>query len=93
MAATDLETSRLRASAEVAAEAVAELQGRLADALALEALRLNERERAARTLMALFESGHPRLWVDPTPAQWISPPVWHLARGGGGRNGGSRVTE
>lgn len=44
--ATHLETSRLRASAELAADAVAELQGRLADALGMEAMRLHQRELA-----------------------------------------------
>jgi hypothetical protein len=43
--ATDLETSRLRASAELAVAAVAELQSRLADALGMEAMRLHQREQ------------------------------------------------
>ncbi|AZP22706.1 hypothetical protein EJC51_45695 [Streptomyces aquilus] len=48
VAATDLETSRLRASAQLGAEAVTELQGRLADALSTETMRLNQREQAGR---------------------------------------------
>ncbi|MCX5357202.1 hypothetical protein OG864_00150 [Streptomyces sp. NBC_00124] len=63
VAVTDLETSRLRASAQLGAEAVTELQGRLADALSLEAMRLNQREQAGRpptpTLLGL-DSGR---WV------------------------------
>ncbi|MEU6003431.1 hypothetical protein ABZ837_37175 [Streptomyces sp. NPDC047197] len=42
--ALHLESSRLRASAELAARAVAELQSRLADALDMEAMRLQQRE-------------------------------------------------
>ncbi|MEU9919052.1 hypothetical protein [Streptomyces sp. NPDC051001] len=63
VAVTDLETTRLRASAQLAAEAVTELQGRLADALSLEAMRLDQREQAGRpptpTLLGL-DSGR---WV------------------------------
>ncbi|GGV56480.1 hypothetical protein GCM10010261_41690 [Streptomyces pilosus] len=44
--ATDLETARLRASAELATGAIAELQSRLADALGVEAMRLYQREQA-----------------------------------------------
>lgn len=32
-------------------------------------------------LMALLESDHPLLGGDPTPAQWISPPIRHLTCG------------
>lgn len=45
--------------------------------------------------MALFENGHPLLGGDPTPTQWISPPIWHLSCGrvpqGRGRPIASRV--
>jgi hypothetical protein len=39
-------SARLRASAQLAAEAVAEMQDRLADALSMETLRLHQRESA-----------------------------------------------
>ncbi|WP_437014868.1 hypothetical protein [Streptomyces sp. enrichment culture] len=42
----DVDSARLRASAQLAAEAVAEMQGRLADALSMETLRLHQRESA-----------------------------------------------
>lgn len=44
----DVDSARLRASAQLAAETLAELQGRLADTLAMDALRLHQREAAQR---------------------------------------------
>ncbi|MFG2472405.1 hypothetical protein ACGFXB_44275 [Streptomyces canus] len=44
----DVDSAHLRASAQLAAETVAELQGRLADALSMESLRLHQRESAHR---------------------------------------------
>lgn len=63
VAATDLEASRLRASAELAAEAVADLQGRLADALALESMRLQQREQAGRGPTPTFLGLDSGRWV------------------------------
>jgi len=54
VAATDLEASKLRTSAGLAAEAVADLQGRLADALAMESMRLQQREQAGHAPTPTF---------------------------------------
>lgn len=47
---TEIEASRMRASAALAAEAIAELQDRLAQALDSDAIRLHQREIAGRLL-------------------------------------------
>lgn len=47
--AIDLESARLRASAELAAEAITEMQERLADALGQDTLCLNRLEQAGRS--------------------------------------------
>lgn len=61
--ATDLETTRLRASAELAVGAVAELQSRLADALGMEAMRLYQREQATCPANPSFLGWEQGRWI------------------------------
>jgi hypothetical protein len=59
----DSASARLRASAQLATEAVAELQGRLADALSMETLRIQQRESVHRGVPWYLPGRGLRRWM------------------------------